>query len=179
MQARADDEPLLDLYRADRPPQSQKRTARKQIAEHQNRRDFGQNKCPPILISDRVCGQECPRSGLFARAPCPSSRTLDQIRQYVYVGYIKKTNISYLKQQLSRCIREVREGEEYVVLDRNTPVAVLRPYTSLAQDPEMDGLVAEGLIRPATEPYMPELPKPIQVQGAALSKLIHEERDGR
>jgi antitoxin (DNA-binding transcriptional repressor) of toxin-antitoxin stability system len=93
---------------------------------------------------------------------------------------MKKTNISYLKKQLSSCLKEVREGEEYLILDRKTPVAVLRPYGMHAADGDRERLVAEGLLRPSTRPHDPDaLGPPVSLPGAALSSWIDQDREGR
>jgi antitoxin (DNA-binding transcriptional repressor) of toxin-antitoxin stability system len=93
---------------------------------------------------------------------------------------MKKTNISYLKQHLSACLQEVREGEEYVVLDRKRPVARITAYEAQSDDALRDELIAEGLIRPAKKPLDPNsLPDPIKVPGPPLSSYIIEEREGR
>ena len=92
---------------------------------------------------------------------------------------MKKTNISYLKQQLSSCLKEVREGEEYIILDRKTPVAVLQPYKARTEEGERDRWVAEGLLRPASDPQLLDLPPPVKMKGPPLSKLIDQERNGR
>lgn len=39
--------------------------------------------------------------------------------------------IGELKTRLSECLRNVRSGEAYVVLDRDTPIATLGPYRPL------------------------------------------------
>ncbi|MGA0332694.1 MAG: type II toxin-antitoxin system Phd/YefM family antitoxin [Kiritimatiellia bacterium] len=93
---------------------------------------------------------------------------------------MKKTNISYLKKQLSSCLKEVREGEEYIILDRKTPVAVLRPYGTLAGDGDRERLVSEGLLRPASRPHDPEvLGSPVSLPGSDLSSWIDQDREGR
>ncbi len=85
-----------------------------------------------------------------------------------------------MKEQLSHCIKQVREGEEYIILDRQKPVAVLRPYRAEDSSDERDSLVAEGLLRPAEESRSPSpLPPPIPQTGRSLSSYIEDERSER
>jgi len=92
---------------------------------------------------------------------------------------MKKTNISYLKANLSACIQQVKEGEEYLVLDRKKPVGVLKPYRG-ESDLERDQRITEGIIRPGRGPIPAEnFPSPIKVSGRPLSDLIDEERAER
>jgi antitoxin (DNA-binding transcriptional repressor) of toxin-antitoxin stability system len=42
---------------------------------------------------------------------------------------MKRVRIAQLKARLSEHVRDVRRGESYAVMDRETPVARLVPYT--------------------------------------------------
>ncbi len=62
---------------------------------------------------------------------------------------MRSVNIADLKNRLSRYLREVREGEELVVRDRNVPVAKIVPVSASSDiDPEDLALVATGQLRP-------------------------------
>lgn len=66
------------------------------------------------------------------------------------------------------------------MLDRKTPVAVLKPYQSDSGVEERDKLVAEGILRPGKGPvHVEDLPAPLQMGGESLSAIILDERDGR
>lgn len=46
---------------------------------------------------------------------------------------MKKVKIAYLKAHLSEHLRQVRRGETYTVMDRETPIARLLPYAAEAE----------------------------------------------
>jgi antitoxin (DNA-binding transcriptional repressor) of toxin-antitoxin stability system len=93
---------------------------------------------------------------------------------------MKKTNISYLKEQLSSCLQQVKEGEEYLVLDRKTPVTILKPYTITDSDSTREQLIREGILKPAPRSLKTyKLPTPLKVKGTPPSQVILEEREGR
>jgi antitoxin (DNA-binding transcriptional repressor) of toxin-antitoxin stability system len=46
---------------------------------------------------------------------------------------MKKVKIAYLKARLSEHLRQVRRGESYTVMDRETPIARLLPYGAEAE----------------------------------------------
>ena len=48
---------------------------------------------------------------------------------YDYIRVMKRVKIAELKARLSEHLRRVRRGHSLVVLDRDTPVAKLVPYT--------------------------------------------------
>lgn len=67
-----------------------------------------------------------------------------------YVGeFIMQTvNIADLKNNLSAWLEQVRNGEELIVKDRNTPIARLLPLIAGEDlDAEEEALVAAGLMR--------------------------------
>lgn len=59
--------------------------------------------------------------------------------------------IAELKNGLSSFLLRVREGEELVVLDRNTPIARISPYVSPNVSSDEQQLAAAGALRLATE----------------------------
>jgi antitoxin (DNA-binding transcriptional repressor) of toxin-antitoxin stability system len=84
---------------------------------------------------------------------------------------MKKVRIAELKARLSEHLREVRRGVTYAVMDRDTPVARLMPYSN----------EGEGLrIRPPRGRYPSfqkvPLPPPVRLKVDAV-KLLIEERD--
>ena len=61
---------------------------------------------------------------------------------------MRSVNIADLKNRLSRYLSEVREGEELLVRDRNTPIAKIVPLSSEHDaDAEDLSLVASGQLR--------------------------------
>jgi len=61
---------------------------------------------------------------------------------------MRSTNISDLRNHLTRYLKEVRAGEEIVVRDRQLPFAKIVPLEHDAEA-EDSGLVAAGLMRRA------------------------------
>ena len=62
---------------------------------------------------------------------------------------MRSVNIADLKNRLSRYLGEVREGEELIVRDRNTPIAMIVPLSMMHDlDAEEVALVAAGQLRP-------------------------------
>jgi prevent-host-death family protein len=66
---------------------------------------------------------------------------------------MRTAKISELKAKLSAHIEFVKNGEEVLIFDRNTPVARLVPAGPLeGQDERMKRLIAKGIITPAKDP---------------------------
>lgn len=93
---------------------------------------------------------------------------------------MKTVNIAELKNRLSVYLNAVREGEEVLVRDRNTPIARIVPLRH-AHDPENEllALAAQGKLRlghgPLNESFW-ELPAP-RVSADLIHRAIEEERD--
>ena len=94
---------------------------------------------------------------------------------------MRSVNIADLKNNLSRYLNEVRQGEEVLVRDRNLPIAKIVPL-STGDEEELLALAAQGIISlPEKAKGFPKdfftasLPK---VKVDAL-KLLREERDER
>jgi len=84
--------------------------------------------------------------------------------------------VAELRQNLSRYLRLVEQGERLVVTDRNRPVAELGPPP--ATGAELDRLIAAGRVLP---PARKGLPDPLQLDGDpyALSRALDEIRGTR
>jgi len=84
--------------------------------------------------------------------------------------------IAELRQNLSRYLRRVEEGERLLVTDRNRPVAELGPPPSTGE--ALDRLIAEGRV---TRPTRRGLPPPLRMEGDphALSRALDEIRGER
>lgn len=93
--------------------------------------------------------------------------------------YMNNTvGIAELRQNLSKHLRRVAEGERLVVTDRNRPVAELVPP---AAGSALDRLVAEGKVRPPKRrgPLPEPLELPPGVDPEALSRALEEVRGYR
>jgi prevent-host-death family protein len=67
---------------------------------------------------------------------------------------MRTAKISELKAKLSAHIQYVKNGEEVLILDRNTPVARLVPVSTVEdQDAQEHRLVAKGILIPARDPH--------------------------
>jgi prevent-host-death family protein len=91
--------------------------------------------------------------------------------------YMNRTvGIAELRQNLSRYLRRVEDGERLLVTDRNRPVAELGPPPSTGA--ALDRLIAEGRV---ARPVRRGLPPPISLDGDphALSHALDEVRGER
>jgi prevent-host-death family protein len=81
--------------------------------------------------------------------------------------------VAELRQNLSVYLRRVSKGERLIVTDRNRPVAELGPAPTTG--PELDRLIAEGLV---SRPLRSGLPEPLKLTGDshALSRALAEVR---
>jgi prevent-host-death family protein len=96
---------------------------------------------------------------------------------------MRSVNVADLKNNLSRYLNQVKQGEEVLIKDRNKPIAKIIPLSaSDDEEAEILALAAEGKIKLAeTEDGLPDdfwsLPAPkVSVDTA---RLIREERDER
>jgi prevent-host-death family protein len=93
---------------------------------------------------------------------------------------MQTVNIADLKNNLSAWLEQVRNGEELIVKDRNTPIARVMPLTSGEDlDTEESALVAAGLMRlPLDEKNDNFLDYPApEVSVDAIRAAIRAERD--
>jgi prevent-host-death family protein len=84
--------------------------------------------------------------------------------------------VAELRQNLSRYLRRVADGERLVVTDRNRPVAELGPLATTGA--ALDHLIAEGLV---ARPVRRSLPRPLRLPGdpRAISRALDEVRGDR
>lgn len=73
-------------------------------------------------------------------------------------------------------IRAVRAGEDVVLLDRGTPIAVIKPLAQAKA--AMDRLQARGIVSPARKPGTLPAFRPLRVR-ARLGQAVLDERDER
>jgi prevent-host-death family protein len=98
---------------------------------------------------------------------------------------MKTASVSETKNNLSAILRQVREGESYLIVDRGTPVARLDPVTNEEKgddqrraDLERRGILRRGrgkIRKEIFETAPPTLPKNLSV----LSLLLDERENGR
>ncbi len=100
---------------------------------------------------------------------------------------MKTVQIGDLKNHLSAHLREVREGEEIVVRDRNLPVARIIPYVPESIEEQQRILVAEGKLRLPKNPpedreeWLKEffaMPGPDLDDEAAKRAVLEEREEG-
>ena len=93
---------------------------------------------------------------------------------------MRSVNIADLKNNLSRYLNEVRQGEEVLVRDRNLPIAKIVPLSTDDEDGELLALAAKGLISlPEKTKGFPKdfFTAPLPKVKADAMKLLREERD--
>jgi antitoxin (DNA-binding transcriptional repressor) of toxin-antitoxin stability system len=82
---------------------------------------------------------------------------------------MKVVNVSELKSQLSKYLRQASRGARIVVKDRDEPIAELGP---LREEPSSwrERLARSGRLRPGTQDWttlvISSLPKPIDIQAS-------------
>ena len=105
---------------------------------------------------------------------------------------MQSVNIAELKNNLSYYLRQVRQGTELTIKDRNRVIARLVPAPPEPDyDAELLELAAQGIVKlpeqPVDEAFIQEMlkckPAKLKTKGRAarqlLQKIMDEERDGR
>ncbi|MDA2930538.1 hypothetical protein MYX84_11425 [Acidobacteria bacterium AH-259-O06] len=64
-----------------------------------------------------------------------------------YYSHMRRAKVSDLKNQLSRYLDYVRQGETILVFDRKIPVAELHPVSQKAPSGKLAALERKGIIR--------------------------------
>lgn len=84
--------------------------------------------------------------------------------------------VAELRQNLSRYLRRVEDGERLVVTDHNRPVAELGPPATTGA--ALDRLIAAGRV---TRPVRASIPKALRLAGEprALTRALDEVRGDR
>ncbi len=82
------------------------------------------------------------------------------------------------KTQLSRVLRDVGQGNEWIITDRGEPVARIAPLPSaiLPLEDRIRQLEDRGWIEPRRRPYSP-LPSPLPVPAGLAQQWLQEARD--
>jgi len=88
--------------------------------------------------------------------------------------------IKTLKDRLSYYVRLTREGDNVVITDRGTPVAVLHGLDSIENDAGIEEAIASlakrGFLRLPLKKHHPLKVKPVKIKGEPLSDTITKER---
>jgi prevent-host-death family protein len=98
---------------------------------------------------------------------------------------MRTASVSETKNNLSAILRQVREGESYLIVDRGKPVARLGPVSSEEKgadqrraDLEQRGILRRGrgrIVQEILDTPPPRLPKNV----SALALLLEERETGR
>jgi len=91
-----------------------------------------------------------------------------------YLVVMKKVKIAALKARLSEHLRQVRRGESYTVMDRETPVARLLPYGA-----EAEPLRVRKPLRRVPSLQDVRLPPPLKLDVDAVALLLEERQVDR
>jgi prevent-host-death family protein len=83
---------------------------------------------------------------------------------------MKTVRIAQLKSRLSQHLREVRAGETFTVLDRNTPIARIVPLESA------DDVVITKPARGAPLPGKLRFPPPVKLDFDVVELLLEDRR---
>jgi prevent-host-death family protein len=94
---------------------------------------------------------------------------LDNMTIYDDITTMKNVKIADLKARLSQHLREVRRGHPLIVLDRDTPVACLVPYSR-----ESEPLVVRQPLRKYRSLQRVPIPPPLKLDIDIVSLLIEE-----
>jgi antitoxin (DNA-binding transcriptional repressor) of toxin-antitoxin stability system len=98
---------------------------------------------------------------------------------------MRTAKISELKAKLSANIQYVKNGEEVLIFDRNTPVArLVAPGVVEDEDARMRRLIAKGIVTPPKTPRpvgfkLPKPPGKKCISQEVMDQVWREERDRR
>lgn len=93
---------------------------------------------------------------------------------------IRTTGVREAKAHLSRLLRDVRRGHEWIITERGTPVARLVPIekAALSLEERIRRLVEEGILLPPPSDARP-LPPPLPIKQGVVLAWLREDRDAR
>jgi len=120
------------------------------------------NNTAPVLIGTRGLDHR--------REIC----VLDEMTRCDHVGGMKSVKIADLKAHLSEYLRYVREGEEFIVMDRLTPIARLTTYGR-----RRSRLTIRRPKGKRIPPSRVPLPPPLKLDFDVVEFLLEERRKGR
>lgn len=90
-----------------------------------------------------------------------------------------KVGLREANLHFSKYVNLVRKGQEVVLTERGTPVAVIKPLT-IEESPEgrIRLMEEQGLLRPLVAGRI-QLPKLMALPGTPVSELVSQEREDR
>ena len=89
-----------------------------------------------------------------------------------------KMGLREANQRFSQAIKAVRAGQEVILTERGTPIAVIRPFTrSVNPDEALHHLEASGILRRAAKPTPMPSWKPRSIRGVSIVQTLREERE--
>jgi prevent-host-death family protein len=113
-----------------------------------------------------------------AQAASIAPASLDPPSAHATFVYMSETvGIAELRQNLSKYLRKVAEGERLVVTDRNRPVAELAPPPTTGS--RLDQLIAEGKVKPPKRRGPLPAPMKMDLPFNALTRALEEVRGYR
>jgi prevent-host-death family protein len=90
---------------------------------------------------------------------------------------VQRVGVRELRQNLSRYLRLVAEGEHFEVTEHNLPVAVLGPLAGHSSP--LSRLIAEGRVVPARLDLAELGPPPEQPRKMTISEALSAQREER
>ena len=87
--------------------------------------------------------------------------------------------IKELKNRLTQYLRRTKQGEEVIVTERGTPIALIQPIRgaskAVSREARLAGLAAQGaIVLPSQKPL--KRVRLVKVAGKPISKIIAEDR---
>ena len=93
---------------------------------------------------------------------------------------VRSTGVREAKAHLSRLLRDVQQGREWIITERGTPIAKLVPIEKarLSLEARIRRLEDEGVIEPAPRDVR-RLPPPLPIKDGLPQKWLQEDRNRR
>lgn len=90
-------------------------------------------------------------------------------------------SISNAKNNLSSLLKEVQQGESFVLTHHGTPVARLEPIQSRSDSARVQSLIERGLARAPLRAPSEALPAPIPLPAgvSVVGAILEEREEGR
>lgn len=98
---------------------------------------------------------------------------------YISRMAMQQVGVREIRQNLSRYLTRVAEGESFVITDHGRPVATLGPLRR-AHSPALERLAARGWAILGTGENLADLGEPIEIpEGPTASEILDELREDR
>ena len=93
---------------------------------------------------------------------------------------VRSAGVREAKAHLSRLLRDVQQGREWIITERGTPIAKLVPIEKarLSLEERIRRLEEAGVIAPAPRDVR-RLPPPLPIRDGLAQKWLQEDRDRR